>query len=254
MWIDAHAHLYDLDEISLVGALHAGENAGVKLVLNSGTSLASSQIVLKQCLHYKELRAAVGISPFDVVSLPANWASKLKEIAGSECVIALGEMGLDVTNPAYPDIQLQLPIFETQLEIAKELDLPVVIHSRGCEARVAELCYEHGIKKAMFHCFTGDTASLEKILDLDYYVSFSGIITFPRTSLRECVELAPLYRILIETDCPYLAPAPFRGKKNEPAWVSLVGKKVAEIKGKEEGEVAEAIGKNFERLFGGKEF
>ncbi len=250
MWMDTHAHLYDLDEPSLRSALQSCEPAAVSCIVNTGTNLASSKKVLAQCERQKNLYAAVGISPFDAEALPDLWDEQLEEMLNGGRVIAVGETGLDSTNPSYPDIKLQIPLFEGQLEIARRRDLPVVIHSRGCEARAAEMCVERGIRKAIFHCFTGDIPALKKLLDAGYHVSFSGIITFAKTPAGKCVEYAPIDRILIETDSPYLAPVPFRGKKNQPAWVEYVGKKVAEIKKMDEEETAKALAENFGRLFG----
>jgi TatD DNase family protein len=249
MWIDSHAHLYDLDGQSLTSALHACESEKISLIVNTGTSLSSSRTVLAQISRHKELFAVVGISPFDAGSLPDDWNSQLEGMLENERIIALGETGLDSTNPRYPDIQSQLPLFEGQLELAQRHDLPVILHSRGSESRVADMCAGRGIKKAMFHCFTGDIPALKRILDAGYYVSFSGIITFPNTPVSACVEYAPIDMILIETDSPYLAPVPFRGKKNQPAWASYVGKKVAEIKKMDEKETANALAENFKRLF-----
>jgi TatD DNase family protein len=249
MWIDAHAHLYDLDEASLTSVISACEKTGISCIVNTGTSLVSSRKVMAQCSGRRKLCAAVGISPFDAAALPATWDAELEELIGNARVIAVGETGLDSTNPRYPDIRMQLPLFEGQLEIARKHDLPVILHSRGSESRVADLCVARGIKKAMFHCFTGDIPSLKKLLDAGYYVSFSGIITFADTPVSKCVEYAPIDRIFIETDSPYLAPAPFRGKKNQPAWVEYVGKKVAEIKKMDEEEAARVLAENFRRLF-----
>jgi TatD DNase family protein len=249
MWIDSHAHLYDLDDQALSLAMQACIAAGVSFVLNTGTSIDTSRKSLAQCNKYKNLGAVVGISPFDAASIPESWDMHLEGILSDEHVMAIGETGLDATNPGYPDIGLQLPLLETHLELARKHDLPVVLHSRGSEERVARLCMERGVKKAMFHCFTGDLAALKTLLDGGYYVSFSGIITFANSPVRTCVEYAPLDRILIETDSPYLAPIPFRGKKNQPAWAAQVGKKVAEIKKLDEEETARAITENFKRLF-----
>jgi len=255
MWIDTHAHLFDLNDQSLAEAINACKEAGVTAVIDTGTSLASSRVVLEQCSKQKNLFAAVGISPFDVVGLPSDWDVQIEEMIQRDRVIALGETGIDSTNPSYPDIGLQFPIFEKHLEIARQGDLPIVIHSRGSESRAVDMCRDHGVVKALFHCFTGDIRDLKKILDAGYFISFSGIITFGKSPLRDCVEYAPLDRILIETDSPYLAPVPFRGsgKKNQPAWVGLVGKRVAEIKKMEETQLARALAENFIKLFHGKE-
>jgi TatD DNase family protein len=250
MWIDSHAHLYDLDDQVLSFAVQSCASAGVSFVLNTGTSIDTSRKVLVQCKQHKNLGAVAGISPFDAASLPEAWDKQLEGLLSDAHVMALGETGLDATNPGYPDIRLQLPLLETHLELARKHDLPVILHSRGSEARVARLCMERGIEKAMFHCFTGDVAALKMLLDAGYYASFSGIITFTNSPVRACVEYAPLDRILIETDSPYIAPVPFRGKKNQPAWVAQVGKKMAEIKKLDEEETALALSENFKKLFG----
>jgi TatD DNase family protein len=249
MWIDTHAHLYDLDEQSLAKAIHACDDTGVSLIVNTGTSLASSREVLVQCSKHKILFAAVGISPFEVATLPDSWDKQMEELLRDTRVIAVGETGMDSTNLSYPDIRLQLPVFETHCALARSRDLPVVIHSRGSELKAVGVCMDRGVTKALFHCYTGDIIALKKILDAGYYISFSGIITFNSSSLRDLVQYAPLERILIETDSPYLAPVPFRGKKNQPAWVANVGRKVAEIKKMDEKETENALGENFKRLF-----
>jgi TatD DNase family protein len=249
MWVDAHAHLYDLDDNGLSEAVHACETAGVAAILNTATSLETSRVVLSQCATRPFLYGAVGISPFDAEGLPASWPDRLAALLSDPRAVALGETGIDTTNPAYPDIRLQLPLFERQLDIASGHDLPVIVHSRGCESRAVDICRRQGVRKALFHCFTGDVSSARKIIDAGYLVSFSGIITFKNTSLIECVDYVPLTSMLVETDSPYLAPAPHRGKRNRPEWVVYVGKKVAEIKKMDEEKAAKVMLKNFRNLF-----
>jgi len=252
MWIDAHAHLYDLDETSLDAQLNACRAAGIDCIINTGTSLESSEKVRGQCLRDPRLFAAVGISPLDAAAQPPLWEERLRKFVRADRVIAVGEIGLDTTNPAYPPLSVQQPVFERQLELAKANNLPVVVHSRGCESQTVKICAQSGVIKAVFHCFTGDINALKAVLDRGYYVSFSGIITFKNASLNACVAYAPLNRLFIETDSPYLAPQPHRGKPNQPAWVTLVGKEVARIKKKEEAVVAQAIHRNFRTLFFGR--
>ena len=213
MWIDAHAHLYDLDENGLLDVVHACEMAGVAAILNTATSLASSRAVLQQCSMRPFLYGAVGISPFDAKTLSASWPDLLAPMLSDPRVVALGETGIDTTNPAYPDIRLQLPLFERQLDMAAGRDCPVIVHSRGCEYRAVDICRKRGVRKALFHCFTGDISAARKIIDAGYIVSFSGIITFKNTPLVKCVDYVPLTSMLVETDSPYLAPVTHRGKK-----------------------------------------
>lgn len=250
MWIDAHAHLYNLDGPDLAAAITEAREAGVGRILNTGTSIDTSRQVLRQCTEHSLLSAAVGISPFDAKNPPEDWQASLESMFKDPTVVAIGETGIDSTNPTYPNIASQIELFEAQLHIAVSRDLPIIIHSRGSEIKAAEMCQATGVKKAMFHCFTGDIMALGKILDAGYFVSFSGIITFKNSPLVECVGYAPLSQMFIETDSPYLAPVPYRGKTNEPAWVGLVGKKVAEIKKINAVDVADALRENLFTLFG----
>jgi TatD DNase family protein len=250
MWIDAHAHLNDLDGQALTAAVAKANEAGIDRIINTGTSIDTSRQVLRQSTEHSLLSAAVGISPFDAGNPPEDWQASLESMLKDPAVVAIGETGIDSTNPTYPDIATQIEVFEAQLHVAISRDLPTIIHSRGYEIKACEMCCAKGVKKAMFHCFTGDIAALKKILAAGYYVSFSGIITFKSSPLVECVKYAPLSRMFIETDSPYLAPVPHRGKTNEPAWVGLVGNKVAEIKKINAVDVAEALRVNFFTLFG----
>jgi TatD DNase family protein len=249
MWIDAHAHLYDETKAGLAHVVQAACAAGVGCILNTATSVVTSKTVLHQSAEHSILYAAIGISPFDVTHVEDTWKSALNELCSAPRVIALGETGMDTTNPTYPPEALQRSIFEEQLAIARNHQLPVVVHSRGCEQLSAKICINAGIQ-AMFHCFTGTTDDLRIILDAGYYVSFSGIATFKQNPLDECIRYTPLDRILMETDSPYLAPVPFRGTKNTPALVPWVGKKIAAITGVSEEAIAEHCAQNFSALFG----
>jgi TatD DNase family protein len=249
-WIDLHAHLDRLKETDLAVTIEEAGRTNVSIIVSTATDLASAAEVARQCLTFSPaLYGAVGISPFDVLSLPENWEERLKSFLREERIIAVGEIGIDDTNPRYPPPARQLPVFEKQLAIALEHDLPAVIHSRGAEKRAVEICRDLGVKKAVFHCFTGPPAALDLLLDSGYYASFSGIVTFSR-SVSDLLSKVPLDRLFIETDTPYLAPVPHRGETNRPAWVSIVGESVAKVKGVEKEALQEAIGRNFGALFG----
>jgi TatD DNase family protein len=249
MWIDAHAHLYDVNETDLARTVQTSIEAGVGRILNTAISLATSYTVVRQSATHSQLYAAIGISPFDVEHVESGWQTKLNELCKEPRVIALGETGMDSSNPAYPAIETQQRVFEEQLSIARDNGVPIVVHSRGNEQRVAAICASSGIGKVMFHCFTGTVADLRVILDAGYYVSFSGIATFKQQPLDECLRYAPMDRILIETDSPYLAPVPFRGTKNHPALVVHTGRKIARCKGISEEDIATQIACNFATLF-----
>jgi TatD DNase family protein len=247
-WIDIHAHLDALSPHELHQAINDATLANVTTILSTATELSSAGAVLEQCRTFPALYGALGISPFDARALPAGWEGILRNLLTHPRCIAVGEIGIDGSNPRYPPLEEQLPFFEKQLTIAKELDLPAVIHSRGVEKNAAEICRSLGVRKALFHCFTGSVEALEAILEAGYCVSFSGIITFSE-AVRNLVNIVPLDRLFVETDTPYLAPTPHRGKTNCPAWVALVGEEAAKCKGVTARELREAIAKNFERLF-----
>jgi TatD DNase family protein len=248
MWIDSHAHLDRLPEQELGNIVTDAVAAGVGMILSTATDIHSSEIVVRQCAAFPQLYGALGISPFDANKVPIDWESRLRSLLGNKRAIAVGEIGLDRSNPKYPDIEIQLPVFEKQLRLSAECGKPAIVHSRGAERRVAEICRAAGITKVLFHCFTGDMESLRYIIESGYAVSFSGIITFDR-SVAELVSYVPLDRLFIETDTPYLAPIPHRGKPNRPAWVAVVGQTAAQCKRISPEQLQSAVAQNFQRLF-----
>lgn len=248
MWIDIHAHLDRLSETELEQRVAEAAVAGVSVIVSTATDLASAETVAKQCSHYDTLYGTAGISPFDSIHLPAHWESRLKAQLLCRGILAVGEIGLDCANSTYPSLEIQRPPFEKQLAIAQELDMPAIVHSRGAEIPVMETCQSIGNKKVIFHCFTGSRDILERILEAGYCISFSGIVTFD-SSIRRLIRHVPLDRLFIETDSPYLTPAPFRGQKNHPALVVHTGETVAREKNISAEILQEALAHNFARLF-----
>jgi TatD DNase family protein len=229
MWIDAHAHLYDLTDDQIDSTIKEAGLNKIGLIVSTATNMETSQKVVRQCTMNDSIYGAAGISPFDTESIENTWYATLEEILTQPKIIALGEIGLDISNPRYPSLETQLPIFGQQLQLANEHNLPVVVHSRGYEKETAEICRKTSVKRAMFHCFTGDYDAAKKIIDNGYLISFSGILTFKNAEIRNLLPKIPIEHIVIETDTPYLAPVPFRGKRNYPALVRYTGKEVARI-------------------------
>jgi TatD DNase family protein len=248
-WTDSHAHLHNCDDAALSAALASAQANGVHRILNVATSLSSSKTVVGQCAANPCLMGAAGISPFDVSDAPPSWEDELSPVLADPRVVAVGETGIDATNPSYPNISLQIEFFKKHLALAGRLDKPVIVHSRGCEKQALDLCVSSHVRRAVFHCYTGDAATLKAIADAGYFVSLSGIVTFAKSPLVSLAACAPLDLLLIETDTPYLAPAPHRGKPNRPAWVVLVGRRIAEIRKMDEEEFAAAVERNFDRAF-----
>lgn len=250
MWIDCHAHLFDIPESELCNILDEASGVSVLKIISTAVNLSTSETVLNQCRNYNSILGAAGISPFDTINLPQDWEHKLSNLLESEKMIAVGEIGIDKTNPRYPSEDIQLPVFKKQLYIAKELNIPAVIHSRGAELEAAYICKESGISKALFHCFTGDSDAMRTIIDLGYYISISGIVTFPKSQIRDLIKFIPDNRLLIETDAPYLAPVPHRGKTNRPALLRYTGEEIAKLKGTTTNELENILKGNFTSLFG----
>lgn len=249
MWIDMHAHLYNKSDEVITEVLVRGKEQGVQTFINTAVSIESAQTIVEQCKRFPNLYGTVGISPFDVLEAKSNWEDEVRRIAAHKSIVAVGEIGLDKTNPSYPPFETQMEIFEKSLDLGVELDLPVIIHSRGVESQCVDICQERGVKKAVFHCFTGEVDALERVVEAGYFVSYSGIVTFKKNNLHEQVKRTPLEQLFIETDSPYLAPHPFRGKENNPALVYLVGKKVAELHDITEEKLSKVILGNMNSLF-----
>jgi TatD DNase family protein len=250
MWIDAHAHLFDVAGTEMPALLQRARAAGVGRILNTATSLDNAPVVISQCSRHSMLAAAIGISPFDGDCLPDTWEATIEALCDEPCVVGIGEVGLDSSNPCYPPLSRQEPVFERLCALAVAQSLPLIVHSRGAENRVIDICREQQVSTVVFHCFTGDLPALRTLLDRGWFVSFTGIITFKKNTLADLVRFAPLDRLLIETDTPYLAPVPYRGKPNEPAFAGLVGQAVAAIKNIDYAAVEAQVAQNFASIFG----
>jgi len=243
---DVHAHLFDFTDDELRAVIDEAESAGVGMALNTGLTLETSRMVIGQCeLFPQNLKAAVGISPFDFVDAEDGWDDELRDLLTDAAVAAVGEIGLDSTNPQYPPLDRQIPFFIRQLEMAVDANLPVVVHSRGIEKRTAEICRKTGVNRAIFHCFTGDREAADYIVECGYYVSISGIITYKNSHLRELIRHIPIDNLLLETDSPYLSPVPHRGKTNKPSYLALTARETAKLLGIDYATLAAALEKNF---------
>jgi TatD DNase family protein len=254
MWCDSHAHLFELSQEEFQEQLYRSEKLGVTKVLNLGTDIKTSHIVVNQPTQNRSsvnLYSAVGVGAPDALSV--NSFSQLRldilELVKNESVVAIGEIGIDSINESYPPFSKQRELFEFQIELAVELDLPLSIHSRGCEELALEICIEKNVKRAVFHCFTGSAEAAKKITNASYYISYSGIITFKNSDFDEQIKAVPSDKILIETDSPYLAPVPNRGKQNEPAFVANIGEYVANVLELSCREFGSIVSSNFDNLF-----
>ncbi|MFO7569740.1 MAG: TatD family hydrolase [Smithellaceae bacterium] len=251
MLIDSHAHLemkeFESDRRAVIE--RAGK-AGVDCIVTVGTNLALSRKALSIAREYDSVYATVGVHPHDVAAADDKTFDELKKLAQDPKVVAYGEIGLDFFRNLSPR-DIQMDMFGRQLEMASELNLPVIIHDRDAHAQTLEMVKAAGIRRGVFHCFSGDWAMARQCIDLGFYISVPGVVTFDKSNiLHEVVRQAPLSSLLLETDCPYLTPVPHRGKRNEPAFIIHTAEKVAEIKGLSLEDVALAAAFNTRTLFG----
>jgi TatD DNase family protein len=230
--IDAHAHLSfkqfgrDLPEV-----LSRAREAGVRAMVNVGCDLASSEAGLRLAREHADIFAVVGIHPHDAKTLDEAALARLERLADDPKVVAIGEMGLDFYRDLSPR-HVQEQGFRDQISLARKKGLPVVIHDRDAHAKVMQILKDEKVSNGVLHCFSGDVNMARQAVDLGLYLSFAGPITYNGTKAREIIGKIPADRILVETDCPYLTPVPFRGKRNEPAYVRYVLERVAAILGR----------------------
>lgn len=255
MFVDSHCHLDRINlepyEGDLTLAIKAAQERGVSEMLCIGIDLGNAQTVVDIAQQHEGVYATVGVHPMDIGDDLADM-DKLRALAGQDKVQAIGETGLDYHYTA-ETAELQKVSFQKHLELAQLVDKPVVVHTRNAREDTLGLLREYTQSKnpgGVLHCFTESWEMAEQALDLGFYISFSGIITFRNAEeLREVVKRVPLERMLVETDSPYLAPVPYRGKKNEPKYVVEVAECAAELKGVSVAELAEITSKNFHKLF-----
>ncbi|WP_407305947.1 TatD family hydrolase [Desulfosporosinus sp. SB140] len=249
---DTHAHLDDKDyEEDFQDVLSRMKAAGISRVTNVGYDLASSKRSLKLAQDYDFIYAAIGIHPHNAEEVTAELLDQLQDMARQPKVLAWGEIGLDYYRDLSPR-SLQKDIFIRQIELADKVGLPIIIHNRDAHQDVLEIVRAHPPNYGgVFHCYSGSWEMAKILLNIGFYLSFAGPVTFKNA--RHTVEVAknaPLDRILVETDSPYLSPEPRRGKRNEPTYVSEVVKKLAEIKKLSLEDMAHQTRHNAEKLFG----
>lgn len=219
-------------------------------IVQSCDNLEEIKLNLRLTKKYSNVYSSVGIHPHEAKSWDDVSKITILDQAKNEKIVAIGETGLDFYYKySSPDIQIQA--FKEQIRIAKEVSLPIIIHCRDAFSEALEILKEEKPDRGVFHCFTGDLQSAKEAIKMGFYISWSGILTFKTTKdLKEIAKEIPLENTLIETDCPFLTPVPFRGKRNEPKYVRYVAEELARIKGVSLEEVGEITSRNAKRLFG----
>ncbi len=253
MLFDTHAHLNatqfneDVEQV-----IERARAEGVSHIVVVGFDRPTIERAMELADQYSFIYAAVGWHPVDAIHMTDDDLMMIEQLAAHPKVVALGEMGLDYYWDQSPK-EVQKEVFRKQIRLAKKVKLPIIIHNRDATADIVHILREEQAAEVggVMHCFTGSVEVAHQCIDMNFYISFGGPVTFKNAKKpKEVAKEIPLDRLLIETDCPYLTPHPFRGKRNEPSYVKYVAEAIAELKGLSFEEVAQKTSDNAKRLFG----
>lgn len=247
---DSHAHYNDekfkdkQDEI--IRYVH---DNGVQYICNIGASLKESVDSIEIAKKYKFIFSSVGIHPFYAEEIEEEWEEKFKELLKNEKVVAIGEAGLDYSQKDFSK-EKQFEIFEKQLDIAEKLDMPFIVHSRDAEQDTLDIIKNFSKVKGVIHCFSGDEKLAEKYIEMGWYIGFTGVVTFKNAKKTTRVaQFVPIDRIVVETDCPYMAPEPLRGQVCDSSMLPHIIKKIADIREASYSEILENTTQNALNLY-----
>ena len=248
---DTHAHYdsgaFNSDRLETLAAM---PEQGVELILNPGCDLESSRTAIALAEEFPFVYAAVGVHPSDCGAWEDSWLEQLRALAAHPKVRAIGEIGLDYYWKDNPPRELQQKVFARQLELAAELDLPVIVHDREAHQDCLEVVRAHPEVRGVYHCYSGSLEDAKVLVKLGWMLSFTGVITYKNArKALEVIEWLPMDRIMVETDSPYLTPEPFRGKRNDSGKVHLVAEAIARVKGMDPEEAARSTLENGTRFF-----
>ncbi len=251
MLFDTHAHYdddwFDDDRHALLSSM---PEKGVGLIVNPGCTLKSSRTAIHLAEQYPHVYAAVGIHPENCHDFTPAHIDALRDMAKHPKVVAIGEIGLDYYWAENPPREFQQQVLRAQLQLAEELHLPVIIHDRDAHADTLAIVKEFSAVRGVFHCYSGSVEDARTLVKLGWMLSFNGAATFKNArKAPEVIAEMPLERLMIETDAPYLAPVPHRGKRNDSSLVHLVAEKIAEIRGIPAAEIERATWENGKRFF-----
>lgn len=249
--IDTHSHYddeaFDDDRDTLLQRLFS---ESVKKIITVGCAADRWSDTLELAERYENVYGAVGIHPEDIYNMPEDYLSRIEKLAENPKIAAIGEMGLDYHYENY-DREKQITVFTEQLRLADRLSMPVIIHSRDAVEDTMKILRAERPKKAVMHCFSGSKETALEILSLGLYISFTGVLTFKNAKRAvEACEAIPMDRLMLETDCPYMAPVPFRGERCDSSMILSTAAKMAEIKGVSTEEMIGICNRNAENFFG----
>ena len=251
MFFDTHAHYddkrFDEDRDEVLCSM---PECGISLILNAASSVRSARLSLELADRYSFVYASVGVHPHDAKSMTDDTVCELEEMLKHPKAMAVGEIGLDYHYDFSPrDVQKQR--FREQLELARRLKLPVIVHEREALSDTFEILSDFRDLTGVFHCFSGSRETAKIVLDMGWYISFTGVVTFKNArKVLEVLEKMPADRIMLETDCPYMAPEPKRGKRNSSLFLPYIAERIAEARGVSAEEIAAVTMENGKRFFG----
>ncbi|KKI91612.1 hydrolase TatD [Bacillus sp. SA1-12] len=253
MLFDTHAHLNAVQyEEDIVEVIQRAKDENVTHIVVVGFDKDTITKAMELTEQYEMIYAAIGWHPVDAVDMTDEDLAWIKELTSHPKVVAIGEMGLDYYWDKSPK-DVQKEVFRKQIQLAKEVQLPIIIHNRDATEDVVKILKEEKASEVggIMHCFTGSLEIAKQCMEMNFYISYGGPVTFKNAKKpKEVVKEIPMERLLIETDCPYLTPHPFRGKRNEPSYVKYVAEQIAELRGISYEEVAEKTSDNAKKLFG----
>ncbi len=250
-FIDTHCHLFwnsfadDLEEV-----IARARASGVNRIIIPSTNFDTLDQALNIAHRIDDVFVAAGIHPQDAKDIPEDYLNQLRTYCSSSKVIAIGEIGLDYHYDYCPK-EIQKNVLEHQLELAKELDLPVILHNRDSDNDLIDIISSHqdGKLRGQFHCFVGSIEFAQRALDLGFHISFTGNVTYKKSSLDEVIAYIPDDKLLIETDAPFMTPTPYRGKRNEPSYIPLIAERFASARKHNIEHIAQITTRNAEILF-----
>lgn len=263
MYIDSHAHLFYEDyQDDLHAVIERARSAGIEAIVVPGTTVATSREAISLAERFDEVYACVGFHPHEASQVTNDEIAEIEQLSYHRRVVAIGEIGLDFYYDMSPR-ETQERVFRKQIELAVRRNLPIVVHTRRSMMQALEIVQEavrthptwrhnpsdgSGLR-GVFHCFTGTATQAEQLFKLGFCVSYPGIVTFKNSPVLETLKRIGFHKILLETDSPYLAPVPFRGKRNEPANIVYIANRIAELFHVSPSEIASAASRNTRKLF-----
>ena len=249
--IDTHSHINFSDyKENFDSFIKDIKNNDIEIVIIPGVEPSTFNEILSYCNNYKMLYGAIGIHPSEAKTYSEETEKEIYRLCNERKIIAIGEIGLDYYWEQETK-ELQKEVFRKQLKIAEELNLPVLIHDRNAHEDTFEIIQEFNLKDVVFHCFSGDVEFAQKCIEKGYYIAIGGVVTFKNAKdLKEVAKIVPLDKLLLETDAPYLAPVPYRGKLNTPAYLKYIAEEIANLREIDVELVKEQTTLNAKRIFG----